>query len=575
VDYAPSQEVASRFPEIPAEQFRTAFQLILPDGEVLEGAEAVAALAGKIPATGFFLAVYRRVPGAAPLAELAYRLVARHRPAATAVTRLLWGGSVLRPQYLAASALFLRLLGVCYAAAFLSLWVQVDGLVGSGGVLPVAEFLEWVRGQTGATRYWLLPTLSWISASDTLLHVQCGAGVAASLCLIAGLLPAWSAAAAWMLYLSLSVASQTFLEFQWDILLLEAGLLAVFLAPVSLIRLRSGLATPRLARFLLVWLLFRLMLSSGAVKLLSGDDLWRGLTALRVHYETQPLPPWTAWFAHQMPAWFQTGSCLFMFFVELAVPFFYFAPRRLRHTACGLTIALQLLIAATGNYAFFNLLTIALAVLLIDDGAFPARWRESAAATASGSRARWPRRVLVPAAIVLLAASSVPFLASVGLRAAIVLPLAAAYRAVAPLRSANGYGLFAVMTAERPEIILEGSADGRTWLPYEFRWKPVDPALRPRFVAPHQPRLDWQMWFAALGGYRSNPWLLRLMARLIEGAPDVEGLLARNPFPDAPPRFLRAVLYDYRFTDADERRATGAWWKRELRGLYAPVLGGP
>jgi predicted DCC family thiol-disulfide oxidoreductase YuxK len=573
VDYAPSQEVAPRFPEIPKERIAAAFQLALPDGDVLEGAEAVCAMAGRPPGSGWALAVYRAVPGAAPLSELAYRIVATHRPAAMAVTRWLWGGSVLAPTYLAASALFLRLLGLCYLAAFVSLWVQVDGLVGENGILPVSGLLDWARSQAGAERYWLLPTASWISSSDAALHVQCAAGVAASICLLAGLLPAWSAAAAWVLYLSLSIAGQLFLEFQWDILLLEVGLLAILLSSPSRRRVGSGLAASALSLFLLRWLLFRLMLSSGVVKLGSGDPAWHGLTALRVYYETQPLPPWTAWFMHQLPPSFQTVSCVFLFFAELAVPFLFFAPRRLRLFASAMTILLQVFIAATGNYAFFNLLTIALALLLVDDRAFPERWRSAAVATAG--KGRWPRWVLAAVAAVLLAASAVPFMASLGLRAAIPGPLIAVYRLLAPLRSANGYGLFAVMTTERPEIVVEGSEDGTTWRPYEFRWKPGDPLRRPRFVAPHQPRLDWQMWFAALGDYRSNPWLMRFMARLLEGEPEVEKLLAVDPFLDHPPRYVRAVLYDYRFTSAEERRRTGAWWKRELRGLYAPVLGGP
>jgi predicted DCC family thiol-disulfide oxidoreductase YuxK len=572
VDYAASQEVAGRFPEISAERFRNAFQLVLPDGDALEGAEAVAALAGKIPGSGPLLAMYRSVPFAASLSELGYRLIASHRPAATKLTRLLWGSSVLRPTYVAASALFLRLLGLCYLAAFLSLWTQIDGLIGANGVLPLGPFLEWVRSQTGASRYWLVPTLSWLSPGDAFLHVQCALGTAAAVALIAGLAPAWSAAAAWALYLSLSVAGQTFLEFQWDILLTETGLLAVFLAAPSRLRVGSGLSTPRLARFLLVWLLFRLMLSSGVVKLGSGDPTWHALTALRVYYETQPIPPWTAWFMHQLPPSFQTASCLFLFFVELLVPFLFFAPRRLRHFAAAMTILLQLVIAATGNYAFFNLLTIALAVLLIDDTAFPKRWRAAAGATpVTGG---WPRWALVPFAAVWLAASAVPFAVSVGLRGALPGPLVAIYRLVSPFRSANGYGLFAVMTTERPEIVLEGSEDGEAWKAYEFRWKPGDPLRRPRFVAPHQPRLDWQMWFAALGDYRANPWLVSAMARLQEGSPEVLRLLASDPFPGRPPRYVRAVLYDYDFTDAEERRRTGAWWKRELRGLYAPVIGG-
>ena len=572
VDYAPSQEAGSRFPEIPAEDFRRSVQLVLPDGSVLGGAEAVFASLSFAPRGGRLLSAYRRVPGFAALTEAIYRVIAGHRGAASALTTALWGKTVERPTYRISNALFLRLLGLCYLAAFVSLWVQVDGLIGANGVLPIAPLLDWVRAHAGGDRYWLLPTLSWISSSDAALHLQCAAGTGAALLLLAGLAPAWSAAAAWLLYLSLSVAGQTFLEFQWDFLLTETGLLAIFLAPPSRWRLRSGLSTPRLARFLLVWLLFRLMLSSGAVKLGSGDAAWRSLTALRVHYETQPLPPWTAWFVHQLPAAFQTLSCVFLFFVELAVPFLFFAPRRLRLFACGMTILLQILIAATGNYAFFNVLTISLAVLLLDDAAFPKRWRD--AASSGAGRGGWPRWILVPAAAILLAASAVPFLASVGLRGAIPGPLAAVYRAVEPLRSANGYGLFAVMTMERPEIVLEGSEDGASWKPYEFRWKPGDPRRRPRFVAPHQPRLDWQMWFAALGDYRANPWLVSTMARLREGSPQVLSLLAVNPFPAQPPRFVRAVLYDYRFTNAEERRRTGAWWQRELRGLYAPVLGG-
>jgi predicted DCC family thiol-disulfide oxidoreductase YuxK len=570
VDYEPSQEVASRFPEIPAEAFSRSVQLVLPDGRVSSGAEAVARMLALPRGPGIFLWIYRHVPGAGRASELAYRAIADHRDAASALTRLLWGDSVLRPTYAAATAVFLRLLGVTFLVAFVSLWVQVDGLVGERGILPVSAFLEWVRGQTGAERYWLAPTLCWFSGTDAFLHALCGAGVLASALLIFGVVPAAAAGLAWLLYLSLTVAGQIFLEFQWDMLLLEAGLLAVFLASPRRLRVRSGLLASALALFLMRWLLFRLMFSSGIVKLSSGDSAWRSLTALRVYYETQPIPPWTAWFMHQLPSTFQTVSAVFLFFVELAVPFLYFAPRRLRHFACAMTILLQLLIAATGNYAFFNLLTVALAVLLIDDRSFPARWRE--AARLGGGDRGWPRGVLVPAAAILLAASAVPLAAAIGGATRIPGPLVALYRALAPLRSSNGYGLFAVMTTARPEIVVEGSDDGIVWRAYEFRWKPGDPLRAPRFVAPHQPRLDWQMWFAALGGYEENPWLIRFLRKLQEGSPEVVRLLATDPFPRHPPRLLRAVVYDYRFTSRAERARTGAWWQRAVKGLYAPVL---
>ncbi|HTR03356.1 MAG TPA: lipase maturation factor family protein [Thermoanaerobaculia bacterium] len=571
VDDAPSQEVASRFPEIPPEAFARAFQLVLPDGRVLEGAEAVFATLAFRPKGSRLAWAYRRVPGFAAITEAAYRLIAGHRGAAATATRLLWGRSVARPTYFAASSLFLRLLGICYVAAFVSLWVQVDGLIGSWGILPAGRYLEWIRSQTGAERYALAPTFLWVSSSDAALHLLCAAGAAAGLCLALGFLPAVSAAAGWALYLSFSVVGQIFLEFQWDALLLETGLLAIFLASPRRGRFGAGLATAGIARGLLRWLLFRLMFSSGWVKLASGDAAWRGLTALRYHYETQPLPPWTAWYMHQLPASFQRASAAFLFFVELAVPFFYFAPRRLRVWAAWLTIALQAIIAATGNYAFFNLLTVALAVLLLDDQSLPGRWARAAETDALPARL-WPKWVLVPVAAVALFASTVEFGATLDRSLTIPGPILAAFRDLAVLRSFNGYGLFMVMTTERPEIRVEGSEDGETWKAYEFRWKPGPLQRRPEFVAPHQPRLDWQMWFAALGGYGQNPWLRAFLARLLEGSPAVERLLAKNPFPNGPPRYVRAVLDDYRFTDRAERARTGDWWKRRELGPYSPVF---
>jgi hypothetical protein len=313
------------------------------------------------------------------------------------------------------------------------------------------------------------------------------------------------------------------------------------------------------------------MFSSGWVKLASGDPTWRNLSALRFHYETQPLPTAIAWFLHQAPPWFQTVSAVFLFFVELVVPFLFFAPRRLRLFAFRATVLLQLLIAASGNYGFFNLLALALALLLVDDQSLPRRWRRAAEA-AAGPRLAWTRAVLVPVACVALFASSIEFAATLDRALPLPQTVVAAARRIDALRSFNRYGLFMVMTTERPEILIEGSDDGAAWRPYEFRWKPGGVARRPRFVAPHQPRLDWQMWFAALGSPEENPWLVHFLGRLLEGSPEVEGLLAANPFPDHPPRYVRATLYDYQFTDAAERRRSGAWWRRRPLGLYGPVF---
>ncbi len=275
----------------------------------------------------------------------------------------------------------------------------------------------------------------------------------------------------------------------------------------------------------------------------------------------------------RLPLFFQKLSCAVMFAVELLAPFLIGAPRRLRLIAAAAISALQAIIAATGNYAFFNLLTIALCVLLVDDASFPLRFRKRAALDPRPSRGRWPGWVVGPVAAALLLASLVHFFAGT-LRWRVPWPgfAISLARAAVPVRSVGSYGLFIVMTTSRPEILVEGSTDGVTWLPYEFRWKPGDVTRRPAFVAPHQPRLDWQMWFAALGRCEENPWFVAFLRRLLEGSPAVLRLLEHNPFPSEPPRFVRTTIYDYRFADAATRQRTGAWWQRRLLGPYCPIL---
>jgi hypothetical protein len=371
-----------------------------------------------------------------------------------------------------------------------------------------------------------------------------------------------------------TVAGQDFLSFQWDVLLLEAGLLAVPLAPRGLLRPRPG-PPPLLVVWMYRWLLFRLMFASGVVKLRSGDEAWRTLRALDYHYETQPLPTWIGFYAHHLPARVHMTSTAVMFLIELVLPWLIWFPGRWRRVPLVAFVAFQMLIAATGNYAFFNLLTIALCVFLADSALLPRRWRPPAPApdvpaTLFGP---WPRALLAPLLAVLALVSVVQFSeVTLGLGVPWPSPVVWLARAVSPLRSVNSYGLFAVMTTTRPEIVVEGSDDGETWRAYEFRYKPGDPHRRPGFVAPHQPRLDWQMWFAALGGScDESPWLQRLFQRLREGSPPVDGLLGSNPFPDRPPRHVRALLYDYRFADLATHRRTGEWWQRGLEtGFCGP-----
>ncbi len=587
VDYAPAQQEAGRFPEIPAETFSGSVVLVATDGEVFEGAEAVLRALAAAPGGGRSLRLYRSLPGAAALLDAAYRIVAGHRTFFSRAARLLWGGEAGRSTYRIARCLILRLLGAVYLAAFLSLWVQVDGLLGGDGILPARELLDSVRRQTGADRYWSLPTWLWLGAGDASLHVVCGAGVLMSLLILAGVAPLPCLALAWTCYLSLATVGRVFLRFQWDSLLLEAGFLAIFLAPA---RARCRIACPshpsRAALALVKWLLFRVMFSSGVVKLASGDPTWWDLRALDYHYWTQPLPAWTSWYAAHLPAWAQTASTLGMFLAELGAPLLIVAPRRPRHLACAILLGLQAGIALTGNYGFFNLLGAALCVALLDDGFWPRRLRARAlaagaplpAAPPASGRRRAVAWVGLPLAGVLFLLGMTRLVGSFRVSVDWPAPLEWADDLIAPFSIVNGYGLFARMTTERPEIVVEGSDDGGEWRPYEFRYKPGDPARPPGFVGLHMPRLDWQMWFAALGSYRTTPWFGRLAERLLQGSPPVLRLLGRNPFPDAPPRYLRAVLYHYRFTDPDERRREGTWWTRSREGLYCPAVslqGGP
>jgi lipase maturation factor 1 len=593
VDYATYQEVADRFPEIPRDDFKHAMVFIEPDGRACFAEEAVYRSLAYRPSKRWLTWSYDHVPGFAAISEAAYKFVARHRGLGSTITRLLWGKDVRPPTYFWARRWFLRALGVIYLIAFVSLWVQVDGLIGSDGMSPLNQFLPAVRAQLGPDAYTLLPTLCWLDSSNAFLHFLCGGGVALSLLLIFGIAPALSLVALFVFYLSLTVAGRTFLNFQWDILLLETGFLSIFFAPWQLWP-RRGRERPvsRAALFLLKVLLFKLMLMSGVVKLTSGDDSWglvnhslhwSALTALDYHYWSQPLPTVFAWWADKGPESFTHFSVAFCLVVEIVVPFFIWAPRRPRLIAAGLLIFLQLVIAITGNYCFFNLLTIALSLLLIDDQSLcrksaplPLGTLAPLPAGLRGARGTLPQRLCsyasVVVVIVTLPINAWLIFSAFKPEASPPRMLADIYGKLEPFRIVNGYGLFRVMTKDRCEIILEGSDDGMDWLPYEFRWKPGDVKRAPGWCAPHQPRLDWQMWFAALGTPQENPWIGGLMVKLLQGSHDVDRLLAHNPFPDKPPRYVRAMYYRYRFTTTSERRQTGAWWKRQELREYLPTV---
>ncbi len=608
VDYATYQEAAARFPEIPVEQFKRAVAFIEPNGEVFFAAEAVYRSLRYRSSRKWLAWSYDHVPGFAGISETAYKFIARHRGLGSTFTRFLWGKNVRPPTYFWARRWFLRMLGLVYLIAFVSLWIQVDGLVGGNGMSPVSQFLPAVQQQIGLDAYFLLPTLCWFDSSNAFLHFLCGGGVVLSLLLIFGVAPALLLVVLFVFYLSLTIAGQVFLNFQWDVLLLETGFLSIFLAPWRLWprdlllwpesatpgTATSAIASPvsRAGLFLLKFLLFKLMLMSGVVKLTSGDDSWgwlnhsfhwSALTALDYHYWSQPLPTVFGWWADKTPEWFKHFSVAFCLAVEIIVPFFIWAPRRPRVAAAGLMIFLQMVIALTGNYCFFNLLTVTLCLLLIDDAAIGTVRRDiralvNGAPDASPARTgrALPNQLCSYAALAVIV---VTFPINAWLIFSAFKPqsrplgwLAKFYEQLEPFRIVNGYGLFRVMTKDRGEIVIEGSTNGINWAPYEFKWKPGDVKRAPGWCAPHQPRLDWQMWFAALETPKQNPWFVGLIVRLLEGSEDVTGLLARNPFPDKPPHYIRAMFYRYRFTNSDERRQTGAWWKRQELREYLPTI---
>ena len=585
VDYLPAQNhrIAAQFPEIPREQFDTAVQLIETDGVVYSGAEAVFRALAHNPKRRWPLDIYQTSPPFSGSAEWAYCLVAENRTFFSLLTRWFWGSHVEQPTYYLTRWLFLRALGVVYLVAFVSLWTQISGLIGHNGILPADQLMPAASRQCdalgiGLGRFHLMPTLCWLNASNGFLDFQCAAGTVLAILLVAGIAPVPCLFLLWLIYLSLATVGLDFLGFQWDNLLLETGFLAIFFAPLQLLPRHSREAPPsRAVLWLLRLLLFKLIFSSGCVKLMSGDPTWHNLTALTFHYQTQPLPTWIGWYASQLPLWFQKFSCAAMFVIELGAPFLIFAPRRIRFIGAAAVAFLQVLILLTGNYTFFNWLTLALCLLLLDDiiltRFIPATFR--ARLTVQDSQfppRRWPRPLLGALTIVILSASGFQLAATLGCRSPLLAPFGWIAGQLAPFRSVNNYGLFAAMTTNRREIIVEGSNDGVKWLPYEFKYKPGDVNRRPAFVAPFQPRLDWQMWFAALGDVRQNPWFVNFCERLLQGSPDVLALLEKNPFPDKPPRYIRAEFYDYHFTSFVERRATGTWWKRESIGEYLPPV---
>jgi len=562
VAYEPFQTAAARYPAIPEDAFKKAVQYITPDGHYASAAEASFLVLSHAPGKGHWLALYRRFPLYAWFSERVYEFVSRRRGLFYAISKFLWGPDLRPPRHEMMSWLFLRLFGLIALSAFMSFGVQAMGLIGSGGITPLHDFVSAVTEQIGGARWLLAPMVFWWNDSDAAIQAVCWAGAAFSVLLTLGALPRLSLFMIYALYLSLVYGGQTFMTYQWDIFIVETAFAALLLAFVT---------TPGL--WILRWLLFRFMFLSGCVKLLSMDPNWWNLHALEYHFLTQPLPTPLAWYAAQMPPGALHVLCGVVFVVEMLLPFLIFAPRRLRFAAAVGFMGLEIAIFLTGNYNWFNLQTMLLCLPLLDDQALESLMpRKFFAFVSAHAPVRQPniytRRIVLGISVLIIFCSLVQTSMRFGERP----PGAfmAINHMVGPLQIANTYGLFAVMTTARNEIVVEGSDDGQNWKEYEFKYKPGDLTRRPPWNIPHQPRLDWQMWFAALEDPRDLPWFRQFLRRLLKNAPAVTALLAKNPFPDHPPRFVRAQFYDYTFATPAEH-AKGIWWDRQYLKVWFPI----
>ena len=528
-------------------------------------------------------------------------------------------GQVGPPGHLLSRWLFLRAVGLIYLSAFYSLVFQIRGLIGPDGLLPARIYLEEVaKAVAGPARFWYAPTLLWFRSGDHALMALCWTGIIASLLLVLNVWPRAMLLICFVMFLSFVTAAQDFSGYQSDGMLLSAGFVCLFFAPRGLRPGWGEMQPPsRASLFLLQLVWFTIYFESGVAKYFGGDPSWRNLTAMDQYYQNGPLPTWIGWYVQQLPHWFHASTVVYTLAVELVIVWMLFLPRRHRIICFFIVTPMQISIILTANYAFLNYLVLLLGILLLDDQFLLKFFRSRRAepvrknllleppaqeetrvelnlgtATVEEEPSRGKAREIAggPEAwrTRLMHATSAARLWIAGLFLAWVLYAMAALlivqvtrtlplppqpvTALDPFRVANSYGLFGRMTWARYEIEFQGSNDGTNWTAYPFRYKPQDVREAPGIYAPYQPRFDWNLWFASLSYWRENPFVIRTEQTLLENDADVLALFRSNPFPQAPPMKVRAVLWQYWFTDLATKRSTGDWWRREDKGLYAPAL---
>ena len=462
------------------------------------------------------------------------------------------------PSYQLISQLFIKGLSLIYFAAFFSLYGQIDGLVGPQGILPFTELLQHAKERDGMAAFFAFPVLFWISAETWALESVCLLGMGAAVLLLFDIRPRLMLLVLFVAYLSLYHAGQTFLNFQWDYLLLETGLLALFL----------GRSPHALILFLLHFLLFKLRFLSGLSKVLSADPAWESFSSLQYYFYTQPLPHIGAWYAQQLPEWLLTAATAIVLFSELVVPFFIFLSRKFRLIAVSITLSIQFFIILTSNHNFINLLTILLCLFLLDDKIVrrfvPQKWTEKTARPQKRSAA------LILISVWMLGASLLNSMDMIWQNS--VPPAWAKVMQISRSFSVgNVYHVFPTMQTQRQELVIEGSHDGKHWQAYDFKYKPDKPSQLPGFIVPHQPRLDWMMWFIPPQYPGMRQWFERLMWQLFNNQPSVTALLAHNPFVEQPPKYMRVLVYDYRFSTAEEYALSKEWWVAQYLGEFPHV----
>lgn len=479
-----------------------------------------------------------------------------------------------QPTYWLTRFVILRVLGLIYVIAFLVAINQIVPLIGSHGLTPVGIYLKRVSAALGSdgAGFMRLPSLFWLGHSDAALLTVAWIGLVLSCIVVAGYANALLLAVLWFLYMSIVHAGQEWYGYGWEIQLTETGFLAIFLCPLFDLRPFPRYAPPMPVIVLFRWLIFRIMLGAGLIKI-RGDEIWRNATALYYHFETQPIPgPLSRWF-HFLPHTVLKTGVWFNHLGELIAPWFVFWPRMARHTAGAVIVLFQISIILSGNLSFLNWLTIIPALACFDDGFWsrllPQRLVHKAEAAAENAEESKPMRTTAWIVTVIIALLSI--------RPAINMlsPGQIMNTSFDPLDLVNTYGAFGTVGQERLNVVFEGTMDKDTsdkanWKPYIYKGLPVLSDKQSPQVAPYQLRLDWQMWFAAMSSPEEYPWTLNLVWKLLHNDPGAVSLFAGNPFPGKPPQFVRAVLYRYRF--AKQGNPQGLWWDRERVDIWLPAM---